>query len=140
MKILKYLAIVLSAIVLCGSTANGSDVTIEVDYIYPQGAPAIPSSDRYRISIKDGKLDGYLPFFGTGSVAGFNPDDLSFHFEDCPVKIKEKKAKDRTVWKFDAESGCEKVPVVITIWDNGAAEIYIHSANRSSIRYSGQLL
>lgn len=115
------------------------DVSIVVNYIYPSTMSPRPTTDGYTLKIKDGRLNGFLPFFGTSTSGGYSLNDGGFNFEDYSISIKEKKSIDKVEWRFDAVSGTETVKIVVTIWDNGSAEIYIQPNTRSSIRYAGEL-
>lgn len=135
----------LLCLAICGATARQTsgeprNATIEVRYIYPESGPSIPTSDGYTLSVKDSVLDGHLPFIGTSHTnVGFGSGDCGFTFEECPIKISEKTAKDRKEWRFDAASGTEKVKITVTVWDNGSADITIIPTGRSLMRYSGEL-
>lgn len=124
---------------LAATAFKTHDATIEVNYIYPLEFPARPSTDGYTITIKDGKMKGFLPFFGSSSMGGYSPNDGGFTFEDCPVRIKSTKGNDSVVWNFEAKAGTDNVRVSITIWNNGNAEIYLQPTNKSAMRYSGEL-
>lgn len=115
------------------------DVSIVVNYIYPSTMSPRPTIDGYTLKIKDGKLNGFLPFFGTSTSGGYSLNDGGFNFEDYPITIKEKKSIDKVEWRFDAVSGTETENVTVTIWDNGSAEIHIQSNTKSPIRFSGKL-
>lgn len=157
MKKLCYLFSVLCLSVLplsCGVSASGGseeqnesvaaavknkDVSIVVNYIYPTTMSPRPSTDGYTLKIKDGKLNGHLPFFGTSTSGGYSPNDGGFDFDNCPIRIKEKKSKDKVEWNFEAVSGTETERITVTIWDNGTADIFIQPYSKSSMRYSGEI-
>lgn len=117
------------------------DLTITVNYILPTGMPAVNSTDGYSVTIKDGKINGYLPYFGTATsalVAG--ADEMGIRFEDCPITIQEnaKKAnKGKYEWSFKARSGHETVDVYITLFTSGSASMTMNMNSRSSITYEG---
>lgn len=115
------------------------DFTIDVDYIYPTSLPSYPSSDGYSLSVKDNVASADLPFVGESHTAIFSPDEVGYHFKDCPVKIKIKKKKDSTIYKFKAKSGYESVDVTVEIWPDGAADITCFTASKSIMRYRGEL-
>lgn len=156
MKHLNSLAMAAAALIVCAAAAGKTPdkenetakkametrcATIEVKYLYPLKGPSIPTSDGYTISLKDGRLNGHLPFIGEShSAAGYGSNDAGFTFEDCPVTISGKVSKHRHEWKFDAVSGNENVKVTVTVWDNGNADIMIIPAGRSIMRYSGELI
>ena len=117
------------------------DLTITVNYIIPTGMPSINSTDGYSVTIKDGKINGYLPYFGTATTALVpGADEMGIRFEDCPIEINEntKKAnKGKYEWSFKAVSGNETVDVNITLFTNGSASMSMTMSSRSSISYDG---
>lgn len=115
------------------------DVSIVVNYIYPSTMSPRPTTDGYTLRIKDDKLNGFLPFFGTSNSGGYSINDGGFNFEDYPIVIKEKKSIEKVEWRFEAVSGTETEKITVTIWDNGTAEIFIQPNTKSSIRFSGEL-
>lgn len=123
---------------------KAQDVTITVDMICPVGMPSISSMDGYTLSVKDGKVNAYLPFFGEVHSAMFaGADEPGIKFEDCPVELRvddSKADKGKYVWAFEAKSGSENVQVYITLFTNGSADINCSPSNRSSISYSGSFV
>lgn len=117
------------------------DITVEVTYIYPQSMPAKMSNDGYTVTVSDGKINGYLPFFGVSHVAVIaGVDETGIRFKDCPITIQEDKskiAKGKVTWRFNAKSGNDIVNVTMNIWNNGAADITCICDRKSSMRYSG---
>ena len=116
-----------------------NDFTIDVNYIYPTSLPAYPSSDGYTLSVKDNVASADLPFVGESHAAVFSTDEIGYHFKDCPVKIKTRKKKDSTIYKFTAKSGYESVDVTVEIWPDGRADITCFTASKSIMRYMGEL-
>lgn len=119
---------------------ESGNYSIVVDKIFPSGAPMISSTDGYKLTLSDGKVNAQLPYFGeahTSIVPGV--DEPSISFEDCEVSLKAVKGSGDWNWKFSAKSGNENVDVVITIWKNGSAEIACTPANRTFISYRGEV-
>lgn len=120
------------------------DVTIEVTHIYPQSMPAKISNDGYTVTVRDGKINGYLPFFGVSHVAVIpGVDETGIRFKDCPVSIYEdrsKIAKGKITWRFNAKSGNDIVNVTMNIWNNGSADITCICDRKTSMRYSGIMI
>ena len=141
---MKKIIAILAAVAFC-TLPNGfaeevpDDFTIDVNYIYPTSLPAYPSSDGYTLSVKDNVASADLPFVGESHTAVFSTDDIGYHFKDCPVKIKTRKKKNSTIYKFTAKSGYESVDVTVEIWPDGGADITCFTASKSIMRYSGEL-
>lgn len=123
---------------------NQQELSVEVTYINPMRGPSRPSTDGYRITVRDGKVSSYLPFFGISRMAsGYGMEPAGIEFKDYPVMIDERQsnpAKGKYVWQFEAKSGSERVLVVLTFWNNGSAQIMCNPANRSVMNYSGELV
>lgn len=122
---------------------ENQELAIEVNRILPMRGPAIVSNDGYSLKIKDGKVNAYLPFFGTSFSAPFGTDDVGIKFEDCPIEIdnsQSRPSKGKYVWRFEARCRMEKVYVTVTFWDNGSADIMCKPLNRSNMNYSGNLI
>lgn len=119
------------------------ELAIEVNRILPSRGPAITSQDGYYLKVRDGKVNAYLPFFGTSYSAPIGTDDVGIKFEDCPIVIDDsqsKPSKGKYVWFFEAKCRMEKVYVTVTFWDNGSADIMCRPMNRSHMGYSGNLI
>lgn len=166
MKLMKLLALTIAVLLLAGGCGTGAAVgkgadrnvvgeltqkaldehqmIVEVKFINPVGASAFPSFDGYRMKISGGKVKAYLPYFGrsyTPIIAGV--DESGIVFDDCEIEIREdysKSSKGKYFWKFSAESGNEKVDVVISFMNDGSAQISCNSVNRSPITYRGELI
>lgn len=129
---------------LVDDAVNDRSLSIEVNYINPAHGPSRPSTDGYRITIRDGKANSYLPFFGVsrGSAGVYGIEPAGIEFKDYPVEIDDrgsKPEKGKYVYNFIAKSGNERVAVSITFWANGSAQISCNPENRSVMNYSGTL-
>lgn len=120
------------------------ELCFEVDRILPMRGPSFPSNDGYRITVKDGEVDGFLPFFGESYTSVvYGSDNTGIKFEHCPVYIDEsqsKPSKGKYVWNFAARSGMEKVYVTITFFSNGSADVSCKPTNRTLMNYNGRLI
>lgn len=126
----------------CDALQTGN-LCVEVDHINPMRGPSIYSSDGYYLSIKDGVVNSYLPFFGvTHSAPIYGIDPSGIEFKNFPVEyfdVKSNPAKGRYEWSFVAKSGNEPVYVTLTFWENGSAQILCKPQNRTTMNYSGFL-
>lgn len=129
---------------LVNDAVNAQNLSVEINYINPAYGPARPSADGYHLTIKDGIVNSYLPFFGVshGTAGVYGMEPAGIEFKDCPVEINtlaSKPGKGKYVYSFIARSGNEKVAVSITFWTNGSAQISCNPENRSIMSYSGIL-
>ena len=154
-RILIIIAAVAALFTSCGTTnistqetaryvnaITSHDMVIDIISIVPsKGAIRYPGGACF-ITIRDGKIDGRLPFFGDAYNSLFSGDDVSYVFEKCPIEITdnfEKADKGRYIITFDAASGKEKVSFVITLTSTGRADIICKCTGRSLMTYTGQV-
>ncbi|MGN1214877.1 MAG: DUF4251 domain-containing protein [Candidatus Cryptobacteroides sp.] len=155
-RILIVLAALAALLCSCGTTANVTpqmvaryvnsitthDMVIDIISIQPmKGAITYPGSACF-ITIKDGTIDGRLPFIGDAYNNLFSGEDVSYVFNKCPIEIKEnfaKADKGRYIYSFDAMSGKEKVSFVINLTKTGRADLTVKCTSRSLMSYTGQI-
>lgn len=129
---------------LVANALNHQELAIEVDQILPQRGPAIHSTDGYTLTIKDGVVDGFLPFFGESYTSiVYGVDETGLKFDKCPIVIDDSQSrpsKGKYVWRFAARVGMEKVYVTVTFFENGSADIMCNPTNRSIMNYNGDLV
>lgn len=132
-----------SATLVADALENGN-ICLEVSYIVPSKGPSRASNDGYKLTVKDGKVNSNLPFFGENfAPAVYGTDPSGIKFDDYSVQIdksKSKPGKGQYVWSFEAKSGHENVEVTITFYDNGRFQLVCIPANRSIMNYSGTLV
>ena len=141
-KFLTLLAFAAIAAFACSEAAAEDtlkDFTIEVNFVYPSSFPSYPSSDGYTLSVRDSVASADLPFVGKSDTPVFSSDEIGYNFKDCPIELKIKKKKDRTIYKFKAKSGFETIDVTVELWPDGAADITCYSPSKSIMRYRGEL-
>ncbi|MCQ2162334.1 MAG: DUF4251 domain-containing protein [Bacteroidales bacterium] len=119
------------------------DLVIDIISIQPsKGAIRYPGGACF-FTIKDGTIDGRLPFFGDAFNSLFSGDDVSYVFNKSAIDITEnftKAEKGRYIYTFDAQTaGREKVSFVITFTKSGRADIIAKCTNRSLMTYTGQI-
>lgn len=130
---------------LAEKAASQHELCIEIGTICPMGMPSFTTTDGYKFTVKDGKVNADLPFFGESYTAIIpGADNPGITFKDCGIDIREDyskaKKKGKFLWQFSAYSGTDRVDVTVTFWDNGSADISCVSTNRSSISYMGELV
>ncbi|MGN0202538.1 MAG: DUF4251 domain-containing protein [Candidatus Cryptobacteroides sp.] len=118
------------------------EMVIDIISIQPlKGSITYPGGACF-ITIKDGTIDGRLPFIGDAYNNLFSGDDVSYVFDKCPIEINEnftKADKGRYTYTFEAFSGKEKVNFVITFTNAGRADIIVKCTSRSLMTYTGQI-
>ena len=133
---------------------------IESNWAYPQTTNALqqvmnaglipPGSSASAISLvghpnfvilKGDSISSYLPYFGERQMQiAYNGSDSAVRFkgvvEDYAIT---KDKKSRYTISFRATSNTERFDVMITLFPNATARIYLNSASRFPISYAGKL-
>lgn len=133
-----------SAQELVAAALDEEMLKFEVDYIIPARGTSRHSTDGYSLTIKDGKVSSYLPFFGVSyQSTPYGNEPSGIKFDNCPVNIDKslsRPEKGKYVWRFVALSGRERVDVTLTFFSNGSASLSCHPANRSKMDFNGDLV
>ncbi len=114
---------------------------IKVDYMYPQRYPSRPIMSDFWLEMKEGSVNSYLPYFGQVHMPSLYSIDEGLNFE-TPIQNYTKRRnerKHRTEIQFNAKSRDDYYAYSIYIYDDGNADISVHSNRRDAIRYSGEL-
>ena len=114
---------------------------ILVDYMFPQRYPSRPVMSDFWMEMKDGRLNSYLPYFGQVQSPSPYSQDQGLNFESDIKNYTEKRndRKHRTEIQFNAKSNDDYYLYKLFIYDDGNAEIDIHSQRRDAIRFSGEM-
>lgn len=158
MKVRLFLAIASLSALLCGcgtaskvtpqqvawyvNAITNHDMVIDIISIQPMKGQIVYPGGACFITIKDGTIDGRLPFIGDAFNNLFSGEDVSYVFDKCPIEIKDnfsRAEKGRYIYSFDAVSSKEKVSFVITFTKTGRADIVVKCTNRSLMSYTGQV-
>lgn len=115
-----------------------SGIYVTVNTIIPSNGPSKYTSDGYYLDIQDGKLNTYLPFFGTSNnpAAAYGSSNSGIIVEDKPVEIVETERKGLRVWSFSARNDQEIFRFTLDFSDSGKASITVNSNYRSVMRYN----
>lgn len=128
---------------LAADAWNNGNLCFVVDFINPSRGPSRYSQDGYKLTIKDGKVNAYLPFFGVSyNSSAYGTEPSGIEFKDCPIVIDDSRShpeKGKYVWRFIANSGSQRVDVTLSFFSNGTAQLVCNPVNRSSMTYSGKL-
>lgn len=114
---------------------------IRVDHMYPQRYPSRPVMSEFWLELRDGVLNSYLPFFGQVQMPSMQTQSQGLNFE-APVLAFDESRNDRkqyTEFAMRVRSEEDAYLYVVTIYDNGNAEIYVRGNNRDYIRFSGEI-
>lgn len=119
---------------------NNGEFNFEVTRIYPTKGGPRTSFDGYTLKVKDGVVNTRLPFFGESTLVTYgSTDEISITLKDAPVRITKEQDKKDWVLKFEGSNERETYQFLLTIFDNGNADLSVFSNNRSTMRYSGEL-
>ena len=114
---------------------------IRADHMYPQRYPSRPVMSEFWLQLHDGVLNSYLPFFGQVHTPSMLTPSQGLNFE-APVLAFDESRNDRKQYtEFDicVRSDEDAYLYVVTIYDNGNAEIYVRGNNRDYIRFTGEI-
>ncbi len=114
---------------------------IRVDYMFPQRYPSRPVMSEFWLELKNDRVNSYLPYFGqVQSPSPYSQDEgLNFETEIRNYTEKRNEHKHRTEILFNAKSSSDYFLYKIFVYDDGNAEIDVHSNRRDYIRFSGEL-
>ncbi len=128
------------------TSLENDDIYIFIDRIVPSfvGVQPISSSDGYFLSIEDGDLNCYLPYFGRihNSVV-LVAENAGIEVDGSQIKFKKRQNKKRTstIITFDCKNqySTETLSFSIEIYNNGSTTITLQSIFRDTISYYGKL-
>lgn len=118
------------------------DMTIEVGTIHPMSGSPIHSNGEYSLTIRDGKVSSYLPFFGVSRNFTYGSTDSGIKFKDAPIRpnvYASPKKKDLTIIEFQAKSFDDVWDVTVELWNNGKATIMCVTREKTPMHYDGEL-
>ncbi|MFV0564432.1 MAG: DUF4251 domain-containing protein [Flavobacteriaceae bacterium] len=135
---------------------NGKQFKIESDWAYPQSTMAMQQvagllgpgnsagninlmSNSNFLKIQGDSISSYLPYFGERQMnVGYGGSDSTIEFKGLMQDYTTTVNKDNSISIVcDAVSNSETFTVNITLWPSLNSEIFLTSASRNSIRYSG---
>ncbi len=115
--------------------------TIEVNHVNPQRMPSRMLSFGYGVKVRDGEfIESYLPFFGQVYRAEFG-EQTGLNFSDKIVQYQAGKVKnDRYAVELVVRRNLEMLVYRFDIFDNGRATVTVHSDNRDTMVFSGEMI
>ena len=94
------------------------------------------------ITIKGDTVQAELPYFGeVRVVTSMDPRDSGIHFKGVPstFDITENEKKQMLRLEFNIREKIEQYSVIMNLYPNKHATVFINCMNRTSIRYDGKL-
>lgn len=95
----------------------------------------------YSVTVKDGKVDSYLPYFGRAYNASYGGTDSPMIFE-APIEnytVEDAKKGGYTI-KFSARNKNDRIEFTFNVSSNGSSTLSVNSTNRQHISYYGDLV
>ena len=94
------------------------------------------------IKIMGDTVKAELSYFGEARmVTSLDPRDNGINFEGQPTtyKVSENEKKNTLSLEFDIKSKSDQYSVIMQLYPSKHAKIFVNSANRTSIRYDGEI-
>jgi hypothetical protein len=120
---------------------NDKNFVFVARWAYPLGGSQIDliSNPNY-IKFNPDLFDGFMPFFGEGYAGIGYGGEGGIKFKDKPVNYEIVKNKKDYLVKASVQGENDIYKLTLTVTFEGRADLSIFSNNRSSIRYSGDII
>ena len=114
--------------------------------LFPPGSNAgminLQGNTNYLV-MKDGKVTGYLPFYGERQIGGaYNSNHTGIEFDGVPKNLKiERKKRGTYLVKFDINDKnipTENYRIFLELFPSLSSSLTINSSQRTSIQYKGR--
>ena len=126
---------------LVGERLEKHDFKIYVSYMSPQRYPSRDITSDYYVKVGDGRLISNLPYFGQAQVPTMTYPAQGLNF-DLPIKSFSEnynEAKLRTDMKIHVSNDEDSYEYVISLFDNGTADIMVRPQKCDYVRFSGEI-
>ena len=111
---------------------------IDINYMIPlRGTGKAVNS--YSVSVKDNVLDSHLPYFGVARDLPYGGGKGLTFTEKISAYSDSGLVGDRREIVVTVANGEDIYVYTITVFDNGSADVHVHSRNRDDISYRGSL-
>lgn len=142
-------AILISTIVLCGITANAQEEIKNAvntkSYIFkahtaiPIGEQTRQLSAGYELSVVNGTVNVFLPYFGRAFSQAIDPSEGGIKFTSTSFNytVDEKKNSWNIVIKPNDTKDVREL--VLTVFSNGNASLQVNSTRRQPISFNGNV-
>ena len=115
-------------------------MTIEVDHMQTQRYGNHRVTSDFCLKLRGDTLESYLPFFGQVYRAEFG-EQTGLNFSDKIVQYQAGKVKnDRYAVELVVRRNLEMLVYRFDIFDNGRATVTVHSDNRDTMVFSGEMI
>ena len=114
---------------------------VRVSQMYPQRYYSRPVLSEFTLEVKDGWLYSNLPYIGQVHSPSFYSVSKGLNFE-APIQDFAKRRNEKkhnSEFEFAVKNEEDSYVYVVTIYDNGTADIYVKAQKRDAIRFSGDL-
>jgi len=114
----------------------------KADRALPSGAGSIDVTTRpNKVEVIDEIAKGDLAFFGSNTMAAYNPEGggIKFDGEIKNKKIKKKEKRNQLILSFSVQGKGDNYSCIFTITQSGSASLTINSNHRSTISYNGRI-
>ncbi|WP_269225375.1 DUF4251 domain-containing protein [Flavobacterium eburneipallidum] len=105
----------------------------------PQSGRLINLTEDYSIEFNVDSIKSELPFFGRGfSGIGYGGDN-GLRFKGKAENYQVEKTKKATIIKAGVKGQQDYFTLMLSIYDNGSAYLFVSSNNRSTISFNGEI-
>ena len=112
---------------------------IDIDYMIPLREGSRPVNGSYSITVDGDTIDSHIPYIGQArNVPYGGGKGLTFKAEIEKYTDGGMRGDRRTL-VLQMDNGEDKLVYTFVIFDNGAADVNVHSRNRDNISYRGTL-
>jgi hypothetical protein len=120
---------------------NTKIFTFVAQWAYPVGGGQIDlRTNPNHVSFDPEQLEGFMPFFGTGYVGlGFGGES-GIRFNDKPIEYNTSRTKKYFLIEAKVKGVNDVFRLALTVTAEGRADLSVISNNRSTIRYSGEIM
>ena len=112
---------------------------VDFDYVIPFRGSGKSLTSRYSITVDGNTLDSYLPYFGVAQSLPYGGGKGLIFKEEIGEYSDEMVKKDRRVIRFSVNNQEDILVYILTVFDNGKADLDVHSFNRDDISFRGCL-
>jgi len=120
---------------------NNRDFTIKFQWAHPQRGGMIDlSSNPNEFTIDGDMVNIFLPYFGVrhrGGGYNQNKGGISYKGRISDLQISEDVSRGNIILEFSAKEDSERFNFLVTMFNNGKAQVNVSSSDRESILYHG---
>jgi hypothetical protein len=122
------------------SVVNSKHFTFKAERVQPQRGRQRYLTTEYFLRVAGDSLISALPYFGRAYTAPINPEDAGYNFTSTNFNYNAvPKKKGSYQITINTKDKMNSVTFVLTVFNNGKADLQVTSINREAISYSGYL-